>query len=109
MWIAKGILLGLWLFGFATMAWLWFEVYRHLPSGRGPVTVSADSILLLTVLSPLWWTALVVCLALGFWIVRAWNVPLGVWIAVLITGLVPAGFLTLFVVLYVAMMRHMPA
>jgi hypothetical protein len=31
MWIAKGTLLALWLFGFGTMALLYFSIYRHLP------------------------------------------------------------------------------
>jgi hypothetical protein len=31
MWIAKGMLLALWLFGFGTMALLYFSIYRHLP------------------------------------------------------------------------------
>jgi hypothetical protein len=30
MWILKGTLLALWLFGFGTMAWLYFALYRHL-------------------------------------------------------------------------------
>jgi hypothetical protein len=105
MWIAKSTLLGLWLLGFLTMGWLWFEVYRYLPPGPG--AVSADLILRLTVRSPLWWTALVLCFALGFWIVRSWAAPLAVWIAVLVTGLIPAGYAALFVVLYIAVKRRL--
>ena len=30
MWIAKGTLLALWLFGFGTMVWLYFALYRNL-------------------------------------------------------------------------------
>jgi hypothetical protein len=98
MWILKGTLLGLWFLGFGTIGWLWFEIYRFLPSGQG--AVGADLIVLLTMRSPLWWTGLVLCFALGFLIVRAWRVPLGLWITLVVTGLLPAGFLTLFVVLY---------
>jgi len=29
MWIAKGTLLALWLFGFGTMVWLYFALYRQ--------------------------------------------------------------------------------
>jgi hypothetical protein len=29
--ILKGPLLGLWLFGFGTMAWLYIVVYSHMP------------------------------------------------------------------------------
>jgi len=31
MWILKGSLLALWLFGFGTMAYLYFAIYRHMP------------------------------------------------------------------------------
>jgi hypothetical protein len=39
------------------------------------------------------------CFAIGFVIARAWTGPLGLWIALLVTGLIPAGCLTLFLVL----------
>jgi len=31
MWIVKGAFLGVWLFGFGTMAFLYFAIYRNLP------------------------------------------------------------------------------
>jgi hypothetical protein len=52
MWILKGTLLGLWLLGFATMAWLYFTVYRNLPLNSGvDITVITGC----TIQNPLWW------------------------------------------------------
>jgi hypothetical protein len=96
MWIAKGTLLALWLFGFGTMAWLYIALYRHLQPNSA---VSIGVITSLTIHDPLWWTALVVCLVLGYTIARSWPGPLGVWIALLVTGLIPAGCLALFLVI----------
>jgi hypothetical protein len=96
MWIAKGALLALWLFGFGTMALLYFSIYRHVPpnSAVGVSVFSAH-----TIRNPYWWAALVVCFVLGYAIARSWSVPLVLWIAVLVTGLIPAGSLALFLVL----------
>jgi hypothetical protein len=99
MWLAKGSLLALWLFGFGTIALLYFSVYRlHLPPNSA---VDTRSITALTTQNPLWWTALVVCFVLSFAIVRSWSGPIVVWIALLVTGLIPAGILTLFIMLIV--------
>jgi hypothetical protein len=98
MWILKGSLLALWLFGFGTMALLYFAVYRNLPPNSA---VSVHVITSYTTLNPLWWAALVVCLVLGFAISRSWSGPLGLWIAPGVTGLIPAGFLALFLALMV--------
>ncbi len=96
MWIAKGTLLSLWLFGFGTMAWLYFALYRHL---RPNSTVDIRLIAALTIQHPFWWAALVVCFVVGYGIARSWSAPLGVWIALAVTGLIPAGCLALFLVL----------
>ncbi len=96
MWIAKGTLLGLWLFGFGTMAWLYFVVYSHLPRNSA---VDIRLITAVTIQHPSWWAALAVCLVVGFAIARSWSGPLVLWIALLVTALVPAGCLTLFLVL----------
>jgi hypothetical protein len=96
MWIVKGTLLALWLFGFGTMALLYFAVYRNLPPNSA---VGISVITGYTTQNPLWWTALVVCLVLGFAIAPSWSGPLGLWIALLVTGLIPAGLFSLFLVL----------
>lgn len=96
MWIAKGTLLALWLLGFGTMALLYFSISRHLPPNSA---VDVRSFTARTIHNPLWWTALVVCLVVGFAIARSMSVPLVLWIAVLVTGLIPAGCLALFLML----------
>ncbi|SRR6266446_2960272 len=98
MWILKSSLLGMWLFGFGTMVFLYFAIYRNLPPNSA---VSVNLITALTIQNPVWWAALAVCLALGYAVVRSWSAPPILWIAVLVTGLVPAGWLTLFIVLVV--------
>ena len=40
-----------------------------------------------------------VCLVVGYAIAHSWSGPLVLWIALLVTGLIPAGCLTLFLVL----------
>jgi len=53
----------------------------------------------LTTDDPFWWVALAGCLAIGYVVTRIWTGPLGVWIGLAITGLIPAGFLALFIAL----------
>ena len=96
MWL-KGTLLGLWLVGFGTIAWLYFSIFRRLPPGPGEVGVTVFTAY--TIDNLYWWTGVVVCLVLGFVIVRSWSVPLGLWIALAVTGLIPAGCLALFFIL----------
>jgi hypothetical protein len=45
MWIAKSTLLALWLFGFGTMGFLYFRIYRLLPPNSA---VSVDIFRVLT-------------------------------------------------------------
>jgi len=96
MWMAKGTLLALWLFGFGNIAWLYFALYRHLSSHSA---VDIRLITALTTQNPYWWVGLVVSFVLGYGIARSWSGPLGLWIALLVTGLIPAGWLALFLVL----------
>jgi hypothetical protein len=92
MWVLKGTMLGLWFLGFGTMAWLYFALYRNLPPNSA---VEIRIFTSLTTQNPLWWTAVVVCLVLGYAISRVWSGPPILWIALLATGLIPAGFLAL--------------
>jgi hypothetical protein len=96
MWIAKGTLLALWLFGFGTMAFFYLVIYRHLPPNSA---VGASMFITYTIDNNFWWIGLMACFAIGFVIARAWTGPLGLWIALLVTGLIPAGCLKLFLVL----------
>jgi hypothetical protein len=70
MWILRGTLLSMWLFGLGTITYLYLAVYRRLPRHA---SVDIRSIDLLTRLNPLWWIALVVCLVLGFAIAHRWS------------------------------------
>ena len=96
MWIAKGTLLALWLFGFGTLGYVYFAIFRHLPPSTA---VDIRVITAPTTQNPFWWAGLVVCLILGLAIARSWPGPTGLWIALLVTGLVPAGCLALFLAL----------
>jgi hypothetical protein len=96
MWILKTALLGLWLFGYGTMAFLYFKIFRYMPPNSA---VSANVITWHTTHNPMWWTALAVCFAASYAIVRSWSAPLILWVAVFLTGLVPAGCLVLFAAL----------
>jgi hypothetical protein len=96
MWIGKGILFGIWLFGFGTLAYLYSRLFRHLPPHT---SVDARSIGLLTVSNVWWWVALAACLVLGLAVARAWAVPLAVWITMAVSGLIPASVLALFLVI----------
>src|SRR5580658_2442478 len=96
MWIAKGLFLGIWLFGYATIIELYAAVYGYTPSNSA---ASIHVITSLTSSNPWWWTACVVCLIFGSLITRVWSVSCAIWIGLAVTGLIPASFLTLLVVL----------
>ena len=105
MWILKGTLLGLSLFGFGTMARFYFTFYRHMQPNSA---VDIRGITALTTQNPLWWTAFVVCLVLGYAIARSWSCPPILWIALLVTGLIPAGIFALFITLLVKLKHATP-
>lgn len=94
--ILKGTLLGIWLFGFSTTTLLYAVHYHLPPNSRVGVTVLTGY----TIQNPLWWAALVVCLVLGFLIARKWSGRTSLWVALGVTGLIPLGVLTLFLVSY---------
>ena len=102
MWILKGSFLGLWLFGFGTIGLLYLSVYRHLPPNS---SVAVGVITAHTTQNWFWWMALVVCLLAGGLIVRSWSAPLILWIALAVTGAIPAGLLALFITLVVHLNR----
>lgn len=102
MWILKSLLLGLWLFGFETMGLLYITVYRGLPRNTA---VGVSVITARTIADPFWWMALVVCLLAGGLIARSWSAPLILWIALAVTGAIPAGLLAMFITLVVHLNR----
>lgn len=76
MWILKSLSLGMWLFGFGTIVFLYFAIYRNLPPNSA---VSVNLITALTIQNPVWWASLAVCLALGSAVVRSWSAPPILW------------------------------
>jgi hypothetical protein len=101
MWILKGTLLGFWLFGFGTLFYL-YTLYRPLQPQKA---VSFNILTSHTIQNPMWWVALVVCLVFGYAIAYRWSGPPLLWIALLLTGLVPAGYLAL-VIMLAAKLKH---
>lgn len=102
MWILKGSFLGLWLFSFGTLAYLYLEIYRPLrPNSAVAVSVLASR----TTWNPLWWAALVVCLVAGCLVTRSWAGKGWIWFSLMVTFLFPAGLLGLVLAL-TAKLRH---
>lgn len=99
MWIVKGTFLGTWLFSFGTIAFLYFAIYRNL---RPNTAVSLHVITSLTTQNPLWWIALVACIALGCALIASWprKVPSVLWITLLVTSVIPLGLLGLVLVIW---------
>ena len=97
--IVKSIFLGLWLFGFGTIAFLYFAVYRGLSSRTA---VAVDVITAYTTQNPWWWAALVACTVLGCALVRSWmgKGSVALWVFLLVTSVIPVGFFGLFYVLW---------
>jgi hypothetical protein len=104
MWIVKGTFLGIWLFSFSTIAYLYFALFRRASGG----IVDTDLVTYLTTHNPLWWTALATCLAIGLFI--AYSRPLSsplLWIALAVTELLPVGFFVVFFMLVAKNKEHM--
>jgi hypothetical protein len=98
MWIAKGMFLGLWMFGFGTIIFMHLAVYRGLRPGTA---VAINVITSYTTQNPWWWASLVACVVLGYALVRSWpgNSSVALWVALVVTGVVPAVLIGLFVFL----------
>ncbi|HXN50441.1 MAG TPA: hypothetical protein VN943_00790 [Candidatus Acidoferrum sp.] len=93
--IAKGLLLGIWLFSFGTITFLYFAIFRKASGGM----IGGDIIAHLTTHSPVWWVALVACVAFGLFITRSWSGRPILWIALAVTELFPMGLLVMFLTL----------
>jgi hypothetical protein len=103
MWIVKGTFLGIWLFSFGTIAYLWFSIYRRLPPSTA---VGVSVFAAYTTHNVLWWIALALCLAIGLLITRSWPGKPALWIALALTELFPVGLVAMFIIL-VSRMRAM--
>jgi len=95
MWIVKGTFLGVWLFSFGTIAYLYLVLFRRASGG----VVAADLIAHFTTQNPRWWIALVLCLALGLFVTHSWSGKPVLWIALAVMELIPMGLLALFLTL----------
>ena len=106
MWIVKGTFLGTWLFAFGTIAFLYFAIFRNM---RPNSAVSLNVITGLITQNPLWWVALLACIALGCALVGSWpgKVPSALWITLLATSAIPLGMLGL-VILMVSKVKALP-
>jgi hypothetical protein len=96
--IVKSLFLSIWLLSFGTIGYLYFALIRKLPSGTA---ISSGVYARYTVFSPVWWIGLVLCLALGFGIVGRVHVKPIIWVALVVTELLPVGVLSLFLILLV--------
>src|SRR5258708_5847835 len=91
MWTVKAALLGIWLFSFGTIAYLYLTIFR---SSGGAVAV--DLITHFTTHNPVWWIALVACLAVSLFITHSWSGRPILWITLAVTELLPVGLFALF-------------
>jgi hypothetical protein len=96
MWVIKGALLAFWLVGFGTLVMLYLQVYRGMPSN---IAIDYRIFGRLTIYSVVWWVAVVACVAVGFGLSFRWRGPLGMWVVLALTDLVPAGALALLLAL----------
>lgn len=100
MWIAKGFLLGIWVFTFGSIAFLCFTIIANmrkmppLPPGRSGEMMPPGMFTHLTVSNPVWWLALIACLSIALIITHSWPGWTILWIGLAVTELVPVGFLT---------------
>jgi hypothetical protein len=101
-WIVKGLFLGILLFSFGTIAYLYFALFRP---ARGGI-VSINLLTYLTTQNVLWWTALATCLGIGLLTTRSWPGKPILWVALAVTELVPVGFL---VVVFMLMAKNKEA
>jgi hypothetical protein len=102
MWILKGSFLGLWVFAFGTLAFLYLAVYRSL---RPNTAVGLSVIASYTTWNPFWWGTLPVAIVAGCLVARSWPGNRWVWVSLMATFLFPVGLLALVPAL-VAKSRH---
>jgi hypothetical protein len=99
MWIAKGTLLGLWLFSFGWLSYIarLYLIAQKLSgeSGQGVFGIG----ILLPVSNLSFWLWLIACLAIGLLIARSWNGRPTVWIALTVTEIIPVGVLAMILML----------
>jgi hypothetical protein len=107
MWVLKGTFLGLWLFGWGTIIFMYFAAFRGLRPGTA---MGVSVITAYTSQNPWWWASLVACTILGLALVGSYpgKGPVALWVVLIVTGMIPAGFFGLFIFM-VAKLREIAA
>ena len=100
MWMAKGLLLGIWFFSFGTIAYfIFFLGFKPTPG----TATDLRTVAVFTVSNPSWWLWLGACLSLGLIAARSWPgrgvVGSIVWIGLAVTELIPVALLTVVLVM----------
>jgi hypothetical protein len=105
MWIAKGVLLGVWLFSFGTILSFYFT---HRGTGPGMFGIEA----LLPISNPSFWLWLIACLSLSMIAARNWpgRGVLGsiVWAGLAVTEPFPVAILAFILVVVGKMKQQTP-
>ena len=102
MWILKGAFLGLWVFVFGTLVFLYFAVFRNQ---RPNTAVGVSMLAGYTTWNPLWWATLLIAIIVGCLVTRSWPGKAWFWISLVVTFLFPAGLVGLFLAM-AAKLRH---
>jgi hypothetical protein len=101
-WILKGAFLGLWVFVFGTLVFLYLAVLRNL---RPNTAVGLSVLAGYTTWNPLWWAALLIAIVGGCWVTRSWPGKSWFWISLVVTFLFPAGLIG-FLLARASKLRH---
>jgi hypothetical protein len=94
--IIKSLFLGIWLVSFGTITYLYFVLYRRLPRSTA---IGSSVFAAYMTYNPFWWAGVLACFMLSFVIVKSWPGRPIFWIALAVTELLPAGMLTMFLIL----------
>ena len=104
MWVLRGTFLGMSIFGIDAVVFMlaFFRSMGPLLAGPGQQSsIDIRSISLLTVGNPWFWATFAACLVIGLAIARSWPGKFSpvFWVMLAVIDLVPAGLLSLFLVL----------
>jgi hypothetical protein len=102
--VAKGIFLGLWLFGFGTVIFLlaFLRTLGPLLARHGQQhSIDINIFTRLTIHNYWFWVALVACIAIGCALVGSWpgKGSSVFWVVLLVTSVIPVGLFGLFTVM----------
>lgn len=106
MWIARGTLLGVWLFSFGTIVFFYFSFFPKVV-GRtsvdirtlGTISIDIRTLSAITIANPTFWLWLAACVSLGLIAGRSWRGHAALWITLAVTEIIPVGLLAMVLVL----------